>query len=116
MHNHLASMGITVWQQRHTQESMVRFVFVAESAHADHPLLMNIVKALNCSPDEAMIIWVDDPAELSQQTWSTAPIIVFGEALYPFVPTSAIRTVALTALAQDVPAKKALWQALKNIS
>jgi DNA polymerase III psi subunit len=115
----LDQMGITVWRLRESQTATPvqtpepKFVCVAQSAHADLVLLNNILKALHCTHEEASLIWVDDPEGLKYHEWSSAAVIVFGEALYEYVPDHAVRTLSLTALNQDVAAKKALWAQLK---
>jgi DNA polymerase III psi subunit len=115
----LDQMGITVWRLRESQTATPvqtpepKFVCVAQSAHADLVLLNNILKALQCTDDEANIVWVDKPEYLKNHDWPNAPVIVFGEALYDYAPHDAVRTLSLTALNQDVAAKKALWTQLK---
>lgn len=115
MNNLLSEMGITIWRQRN-MERTPRIVCIAEAAHADHDLLNNILKALSFAPDEAQIIWVDDRDSLKNKHWPDVPVIVFGESLYDLTPASAIRSVRLNALSENIPAKKALWQALKSLS
>lgn len=116
-------MGITLWRQRAhraptqplVSEAVPKFVIVAESDKADKILLNNILKALNCSSEEAMLVWTDQPEDLSTLTWPQAPVIVFGETLHTHVPKGAIKTLSLTALNQDLAAKKALWAQLKAL-
>jgi len=117
----LTAMGITVWRQRNTAPVVQpapapRFICVAQAAHADHDLLNNILKALSCTPEQAQIIWVEDPITLQSHIWPDVPVIVFGEILYPYTPETAIRTIPLNVLSQNVSAKKSLWQALKSLS
>lgn len=124
MSQYLSAMGITQWRQRLPQEPIIefaepslptpRFVFVAEASQADHALLANITKALSCTESECQVLWVKTPAELQNSQWPDAPTIVFGENLYPYAPTHAVRSVSLNQLNNNIPAKKALWQQLKT--
>jgi DNA polymerase III psi subunit len=115
----LEAMGITRWiqrpQQEATQAAPPRFIFIAESTQVDHPLLMNILKALNCAETEAQMLLVDSPASLRDKSWPSCPIIAFGESLEPYLPSQAIRTCSLIALNHDISAKKLLWKQLKSL-
>jgi DNA polymerase III psi subunit len=116
----LAQMGIPVWRLRDASTNLptappFKLVCVAEHAYADKALLSNILKALQCPEDQVNIIWVNEPSELALQLWDKLPTVVFGEALIPYAPDSSIQTVRLTDLSANIPAKKALWAALKNL-
>jgi DNA polymerase III psi subunit len=90
-----------------------RYLILTQPSQTDHALLTNILKALNCPPEEAKILMVEDPKSLANQAWENIPLIVFGEVFYPYVPEQAIRSLSLIELTNNVPAKKALWQRLK---
>lgn len=112
-------MGIPRWlprsQKEATPAAAPRFVFLAESSQVDRPLLLNILKALNCAESEAQILLVDKAASLQNQSWPPCPLIAFGESFEPYLPSYAIRTCSLTALNQDISAKKLLWTQLKSL-
>lgn len=116
----LEAMGITVWRQRDTAPPenipAPRIRCIAQALHADEPLLHKILQAIGCPLNEAQVIWVDNPDTLSLQDLPPAPTIVFGEDLYAHAPSTAIRTLSLTALADNVHAKKTLWQSLQALS
>jgi len=124
----LAEMGIPVWRLRvgaqHAAPKCLglaidrtpapRYLILTQPSQTDQVLLANILKALNCPLDDAKILMIEDPESLANQDWENIPMIVFGEVFYPYVPEQAIRSLSLKELNNNIPAKKALWQRLKQ--
>jgi DNA polymerase III psi subunit len=128
----LAEMGIPVWRLRGTlgattsgtpdnvpvlldpiRVSTARYLILSQPSQTDQTLLANILKALNCPPEEAKILMIENPETLENHHWDNIPTIAFGEVFYPYLPEQAIRTLSLSELNNNIPAKKALWQRLK---
>lgn len=125
MNNLLSAMGITQWRLRtaetetqsaEMQQITPKYRFVALASQLDQDLLSKIMSAINCPSSEAQILLINNPEELQSQHCSEIPTIIFGENLHSYGPRSAIRTVSLLDLAENLPAKKALWQELKRLS
>lgn len=108
----LAEMGIPVWRLR--TGPVFRYQIVLDPQEMDQLLFSNILKAIGCKESESKVLRVNDPSSLTRHSWENSPILVFGQQFYPYVPDSAVQTLSLTELNNNLPAKKALWQKLKS--